>query len=93
METLSKEPIQRAKHEESESLTRTNGLISFIEDVPSYLNDAMSAFIEEHPNWDQYRLIEAAVSGYLLQKGIESREINRIYFKSMFCKKAFGTSH
>jgi len=65
-------------------------LISFIQEVPASLQDAMSTFIENHPNWDQYRLVQAAIAGYLLQKGVESREINRIYFESMFSKKAFG---
>ena len=66
-------------------------LVSFVQEIPMYLKNAMSSFIEEHPNWDQYRLMQAAISGYLLQKGIQSREINRIYSESMFCKKAFGT--
>tara|TARA_Y100001968_G_scaffold332754_2_gene392088 strand:- start:523 stop:798 length:276 start_codon:yes stop_codon:yes gene_type:complete len=65
-------------------------LISFIQEVPIALQDAMSNFIEKHPNWDQYRLVQAAIAGYLLQKGVDSREINRIYFESMFSKKAFG---
>ena len=30
-------------------------------------------FIETHPNWDQYRLIQAALSGFLVQSGVESR--------------------
>ena len=67
-------------------------LVSFIQEIPTYLKEAMSSFIEEHPNWDQYRLMQAAISGYLLQKGVQSREVNRIYSESMFCKKAFGSS-
>ena len=66
-------------------------LVSFVQEIPMYLKNAMSSFIEEHPNWDQYRLMQAAISGYLLQKGVKSRELNRIYSESMFCRKAFGT--
>ena len=72
------------------SSSERDELISFVQSVPGYLNESMSAFIEEHPNWDQYRLIQAAISGFLLQKGVDSRAISRIYSKSMFCRKAFG---
>ena len=71
---------------------KNDELVSFIQEIPEYLRDAMSTFMDKHPNWDQYRLMQAAISGYLLQKGVNSRDVNRIYFKSMFCKKAFGTT-
>ena len=52
----------------------TESIISFIEEVPVYLNDAIRKFIDEHPNWDQHRLMQAAISGYLLEKGVTSIE-------------------
>ena len=78
--------------EESDTLTTDDDVVSFIEKVPSPLNEAMSIFMDEHPNWDQYRLIQAAISGFLVQKGVSTREINRIYSQSMFCRKAFSRS-
>ena len=78
--------------ENSNQVSTKDDVVSFIEEVPSALNDAMSVFMEEHPNWDQYRLIQAAISGFLIQKGVSTREINRIYSQSMFCRKAFSTS-
>ena len=44
----------------------------------------MTRFIESHPNWDQYRLVQAALAGFLVQNGIESREITRVYVGNMF---------
>ena len=76
--------------EEQEIVSEQEPMVSFVQDLPSYLKDALTAFIEEHPNWDQYRLIQAAISGYLLKNGFESREVNRIYFENMFSKRAFG---
>ena len=76
--------------ENSNQVSTKDDVVSFIEEVPSALNDAMSVFMEEHPNWDQYRLIQAAISGFLVQKGVSTREINRIYSQSMFCRKAFS---
>tara|TARA_B100000700_G_C14500602_1_gene603858 strand:+ start:213 stop:485 length:273 start_codon:yes stop_codon:yes gene_type:complete len=83
--------IQTTGTEQAVDPSVNDELISFTQEIPSNLKEAMSSFIDRHPNWDQYRLMEAAISGYLLQKGIESREINRIYARSMFCKKAFNT--
>ena len=85
------ETIQQQKKDLKNSLSINNQnetIVSFIEDVPVYLNDAMRKFIDEHPNWDQHRLIQAAISGYLLEKGVTSLEMRRFYSQSMFCKKS-----
>ena len=91
MQSLVKETFQGSKTALEANRSSNLQSISFIQEIPESLRDAMSTFIEEHPNWDQYRLMQAAISGYLLQKGVESREINRLYSQSMFCKKALGT--
>ena len=85
------ETIQQKIIDQSKSLSidsETESIISFIEDVPVYLNDAIRKFIDEHPNWDQHRLMQAALSGYLLEKGVTSIEMRRFYSQSMFCKKS-----
>ena len=71
---------------------QNESIVSFIEDVPVYLNDAMRRFIDNHPNWDQHRLMQAAISGYLLEKGVTSVEIRRFYTQSMFCKRSMSGS-
>ncbi len=92
MQKPEQERFIESKTEVSETLSTNDDVVSFIEEVPSPLNDAMSIFMDEHPNWDQYRLIQAAISGFLVQKGVSTREINRIYSQSMFCRKAFSTN-
>ena len=95
MQSLSLETIQKKSIDQkaTQSISNENDLlVSFVQEIPVYLKEAMSDFIDKHPNWDQYRLIQAAISGYLLEKGVYSREINRLYFKSMFCKKVFVQS-
>ena len=85
------ETIQSKKidHQNSISINDQNeSIVSFIEDVPAYLNDAMRKYIDDHPNWDQHRLMQAAISGYLLEKGVTSLEIRRFYSQSMFCKRS-----
>tara|TARA_Y100001970_G_scaffold294309_1_gene450272 strand:- start:952 stop:1254 length:303 start_codon:yes stop_codon:yes gene_type:complete len=61
-----------------------NGVISFKCDLPAPLQKAMYKFIEKHPNWDQYRLLQAALAGFLVQNGAQSREITRLYVGNMF---------
>ena len=85
------ETVQQKKIDQRKSLSinsQTESIVSFIEDVPVYLNDAIRKFIDEHPNWDQHRLMQAAISGYLLEKGVTSIEMRRFYSQSMFCKKS-----
>ena len=71
-------------HHHSESITSEESIISFQSRLPLPLKEAMNDFIELYPNWDQYRLIKAALAGFLVQNGVESREITRLYVGNMF---------
>ena len=91
MQNSGLETIQQVTIDQKKSLSincQNESIVSFIEDVPVYLNDAMRKFIDDHPNWDQHRLMQAAISGYLLEKGVTSLEMRRFYSQSMFCKKS-----
>ena len=44
----------------------------------------MKKFVEEHPNWDQYRILQAAIAGFLMQKGFQNRDLTRLYIGNMF---------
>ncbi len=81
----------------AEESSSTNGVInldcedivSFQTEIPKPIQKAMTAFIEEHPNWDQYRLLQAALAGFLVQNGISSRLITRLYIGNMFGSHSF----
>ena len=91
MHNPSLETIQQKKIDQRKSLSinsQTESIVSFIEDVPVYLNDAMRKYLDDHPSWDQHRLMQAAISGYLLEKGVTSLEMRRFYTQSMLCKKS-----
>lgn len=60
------------------------GVVSLRAEVPEALLTAMRAFIEQHPNWDQYRLFQAALAGFLVQHGAGSREVTRCYLANLF---------
>ncbi|KGG20461.1 hypothetical protein EV11_1810 [Prochlorococcus sp. SS52] len=59
-------------------------IVSFQSRLPISLQKAMNGFIEKHPNWDQYRIIKAALAGFLVQNNVNSRSITRLYIDNMF---------
>ena len=64
-------------------------IISFQTEIPKSIQQAMKVYIEKHPNWDQYRLLQAALAGFLIQNGISSRLITRLYIGNMFGTHSF----
>ena len=62
-------------------------IVSFQPPLPGNLAEAMSQFIETHPQWDQYRLLQAALAGFLLQQGVQQRDLTRRYVSSMFGRR------
>ena len=59
-------------------------IISFKCDLHGSLQQAMNKFVEDHPNWDQYRILQAAIAGFLMQKGFQNRDLTRLYIGNMF---------
>lgn len=60
------------------------GMVSLMAEVPEPLLQAMRGFIERHPNWDQYRLFQAALAGFLVQHAPGDRAITRCYLANLF---------
>ena len=63
---------------------RQDDVISFKCELQENLQKAMKEFLEEHPNWDQYRILQAAIAGFLMQKGFQNRDLTRLYVGNMF---------
>ena len=59
-------------------------VISLKCELQENLQKAMQEFVEEHPNWDQYRILQAAIAGFLMQKGFQNRDLTRLYIGNMF---------
>ena len=59
-------------------------VISFKCELQENLQEAMKRFVEEHPNWDQYRILQAAIAGFLMQNGFQNRDLTRRYIGNMF---------
>ena len=65
-------------------LNQTDEVISFKCELQENLQMAMKEVVEEHPNWDQYRILQAAIAGFLMQKGFHNRDLTRLYIGNMF---------
>ena len=70
--------------EKSKVLDHKDEVISFKCELQENLQKAMKEFVEEHPNWDQYRILQAAIAGFLMQKGFQNRDLTRLYIGNMF---------
>jgi hypothetical protein len=58
--------------------------VSIENQMPQDLFDAMREFIRQHPQWDQYRLMQAALAGFLFQHGSQDRGVARHYLDGLF---------
>ncbi len=74
---------------QSSEVLESEETISFQTEIPMQIQRAMKVYIEKHPNWDQYRLLQAALAGFLIQNGISSRLITRLYIGNMFGSHSF----
>jgi len=68
----------------SKALNHKDEVISFKCELQENLQKAMKKFVEDHPNWDQYRILQAAIAGFLKQKGFQNRDLTRLYIGNMF---------
>ena len=81
--------MEEKNSSQSSEVMESEDTISFQTEIPKNIQQAMKAYIEKHPNWDQYRLLQAALAGFLIQNGISSRLITRLYIGNMFGSHSF----
>lgn len=70
--------------ESGEGHGQVEGTVSLMAEVPEALLESMRTFIDHHPNWDQYRLVQAALAGFLVQHGCQDRAVTRCYLANLF---------
>jgi len=81
--------MEEKSSSQNSEVMESEDTISFQTEIPKHIQQAMKAYIEKHPNWDQYRLLQAALAGFLIQNGISSRLITRLYIGNMFGSHSF----
>jgi len=62
--------------------------VSMEDELPQDLYDSMVQFIGNHPDWDQYRLVQSAIAGFLHQQGCQDRAVVRHYLNGLFRRPA-----
>ena len=65
--------------------------VSVENQFPADLCDSMVGFIEQHPQWDQYRLMQSALAGFLFQQGCQDRPVVQHYLDGLFRKPEAAT--
>jgi len=80
--------MQELNCELSQNLNaKKDEIISFPFELQGNLQNAMNKFVEQHPNWDQYNIIQAAIAGFLIQKGFHNRELTRLYIGKKYFQR------
>ncbi|MCP9928421.1 DUF2811 domain-containing protein [Cyanobium sp. CH-040] len=60
--------------------------ISLEAEVPEVLFEGMRRFIDQHPQWDQYRLVTSALAGFLFQHGCKDPCVQQHYLNGLFLR-------
>ncbi|MEB3352652.1 MAG: DUF2811 domain-containing protein [Cyanobacteriota bacterium] len=58
--------------------------VSVVNEFPQDLYEAMAGFIAARPQWDQYRLMQSALAGFLFQQGCQERAVAQHYLNGLF---------
>lgn len=63
-----------------------NATVSILTEIPEELHESLKSYLENHPDWDQDRVLAAALSLFLLQNGNGDRRAARVYLETLFQK-------
>lgn len=58
--------------------------VSLMVDIPESLHLSIQDYLEAHEMWSQERMMQAALSLFLLQNGVNQPHINSLYLDSLF---------
>lgn len=61
-----------------------NATVSIFTEIPETLHESLKNYLETHPDWDQNRVLTAALSLFLLQNGDSDRRAARVYLETLF---------
>ncbi|GAA6622019.1 DUF2811 domain-containing protein [Scytonema sp. NUACC26] len=61
-----------------------NTTVGIFSEIPEALHESLKIYLETHPDWDQNRVLTAALSLFLLQNGESDRRAARVYLETLF---------
>ena len=57
------------------------------DDFPEEISQHLQTFLTERPEWTQERILQSALSLFLLQNGVSDRAVSQLYLQAMFPNK------
>lgn len=61
-----------------------NATVNIFTEIPESLHESLRNYLEKHPDWDENRVLTAALSLFLLQNGESDRSAARVYLETLF---------
>ncbi|MEL6385564.1 MAG: DUF2811 domain-containing protein [Cyanobacteria bacterium J06626_18] len=58
--------------------------VSLMVEIPEELRDSLQGFLEARTGWEQDRVFGAAIALFLMQNGVNQRQVNRVYLDNVF---------
>ena len=58
--------------------------VSLMVEIPEPLYVSIQDYLDTHEMWNQERMMQAALSLFLLQNGVSQPQINSLYIDSLF---------
>ena len=62
----------------------TTATVSLMVEVPETLYLSMQDYLNTHELWSQERVMQAALSLFLMQNGVNQPHVNKLYLDSLF---------
>ena len=64
--------------------TATKATVSLMVEVPESLHLSIQDYLNTHELWSQERVMQAALSLFLMQNGVNQPHVNSLYLDSLF---------
>ena len=80
--------LQRCLERRASEAEPSAARVSLEAEGPEGLFEGMRSFLQSRPDWDQYRVMQVAVAGFLFQQGSRERAVARHYLDGLFDRAA-----
>ena len=64
--------------------TAAPATVSLMIEIPETLHQSIQDYLNTHDLWSQERVMQAALSLFLMQNGVNQPQVNRLYLDSLF---------
>lgn len=59
-------------------------MVLIVDDLPEEIKQRLQVFLSERHEWTQARILQSALSLFLLQNGVSDRAVSQLYLQAMF---------